>query len=208
MNFAHGKWCRTRSFPFICKSCGARLLYWECSHGSKVVFEFDSRGRLKGKHKCKKTITNKNKAKKKQYFDYDSNFDLSTISKTFLEKLFEKSYQCPVCMKKFKEEKQYYNHLKSKKEYDNKHAAFFEENYDVLKLIMSGKDDATIHPPIIMKSMDAIPIEEGESREPLNEQDPLRHFGRIRLKSSKGKVRLVRNANDWWDEFKNSRSDG
>ena len=40
--------CAIRKYPTNCRYCGQFVIYWECSHGSKVFFEPPDRG----KHQC------------------------------------------------------------------------------------------------------------------------------------------------------------
>lgn len=36
---SHGPWCRTRTFPMRCKLCGEGVFYFECNHGSRLLFD-------------------------------------------------------------------------------------------------------------------------------------------------------------------------
>ena len=35
----HGYWCNTKTFPLNCKACGSRIFYFQCDHGSRVLFD-------------------------------------------------------------------------------------------------------------------------------------------------------------------------
>ncbi|MBN1215241.1 MAG: hypothetical protein JXA99_07325 [Candidatus Lokiarchaeota archaeon] len=43
---SHGKHCHLRSFKSNCPKCGADVLFWECTHGSKVFFQYPPYGKL------------------------------------------------------------------------------------------------------------------------------------------------------------------
>ena len=49
---SHGKHCYLRSFQTSCRKCGADVLYWECTHGSKIFFDYPPYGKLR-RHYCR-----------------------------------------------------------------------------------------------------------------------------------------------------------
>jgi uncharacterized C2H2 Zn-finger protein len=115
----HGSHCYLRSFKTDCPSCGAEVLYWECSHGSKIFFEYPPYGKLI-KHHCKKY---KSKKQRKKY-----NVIIKKPKKIFNTQ----SVSCPVCGKLFKEEKYLKSHINQLKNYDQEHK-YFSENKTELK---------------------------------------------------------------------------
>jgi hypothetical protein len=124
----HGSHCYLRSFKTECPSCGVDVLYWECSHGSKIFFEYPPYGKLI-KHHCK---SYKSKNQRKKY---------NVIVKT-PKKIFSKqSIGCPVCGKLFKEEKYLKNHIKHLKNYDHRHK-YFSENKTLLKDKVKEENDS------------------------------------------------------------------
>ena len=42
----HGKHCYLRLLQTKCLKCGISVLYWDCSHGSKVNFNYSPYGKL------------------------------------------------------------------------------------------------------------------------------------------------------------------
>ena len=46
----HGYWCNTKIFPLPCKYCGGRIYFFQCDHGSRVLF--DSLGAPWPQHRC------------------------------------------------------------------------------------------------------------------------------------------------------------
>lgn len=189
------KGCTVRSFRTNCKYCQTPCLYWECSHGCKVFFEFDKFGRLAGKHKCKGRGAASRPKKKRPYFDYDNDFDISTVSKTFIEKLFKESYQCPVCEEKFASEADYYRHLKDKKNYDDDHDKFYAENKNLIKDV-AGDEELKTNVDL-QKNNPLKP--EVVSKFPKN-SNAINEFGRIKVKGKDGKVKVVHHYKDWWEE--------
>ncbi|TFG01825.1 MAG: hypothetical protein EU540_02790 [Promethearchaeota archaeon] len=109
---SHGKHCVLRSFPTKCPKCKEDVFYWECTHGSKLFFNYPVYGKLI-RHICKKKILNrKNK--------------FPVIVKP-PEKLFkeEKSY-CSVCGKHFKTTVDLDSHLNELRKLDPLHKQYFE----------------------------------------------------------------------------------
>ncbi|MFX1275153.1 MAG: hypothetical protein ACFFBP_09815 [Promethearchaeota archaeon] len=112
----HGKHCYLRSFKTNCRKCGSEVLYWECTHGSKLFFNYPPYGKLI-KHYCR-GITAKNKKKK-----------YPVIVKSPNKILIKASPSCPACGKLFKSEGGVLEHLKQVKKSDNLHEFFFESKH-------------------------------------------------------------------------------
>ncbi len=110
---SHGRHCYLRSFKTNCKKCGREVLYWECTHGSKLFFNYPPYGKLI-RHNCR-GIDYKNR--KKSY---------NVIVKTPSKNLINPSPSCPVCGKLFKFEDDILIHLKELKKNDEIHRNFFE----------------------------------------------------------------------------------
>ena len=119
---SHGRHCYLRSFQTKCRKCGANVLYWECTHGSKLFFEYPPYGKLV-RHYCRKA---KGKTAKTKY---------PVIVKRPQGLLNKASPSCPVCGKLFKNEKDVAEHLKQLKSSDNLHKLFLES-----KLYIKNKD--------------------------------------------------------------------
>ena len=98
----HGKHCYLRSFKTNCRKCGAEVLYWECTHGSKLFFNYPPYGKLI-KHYCRGVPS---KSRKKTY---------PIIVKGSNKTLIEASPSCPACGKLFKSEVGVLEHLKQLK---------------------------------------------------------------------------------------------
>ena len=108
---SHGKHCHIRSFPTKCRKCGSEVLYWECSHGSKIFFDYPIYGKLI-KHKCPI-----NKNKRKEY----------PLLVKGPEDLFVKdSFSCPACGKIFKNNNDLKLHFKYSKNHDDLHKCFYK----------------------------------------------------------------------------------
>lgn len=184
-----------------CKFCGARLLYWECRHGCKVMFEFDKNGRLSGHHKCSGSTASLRPSRKPRPRPpaiAESGFDVSSVSKAFIEKLFKESYQCPVCKEKFASEASYYQHLRQKRSFDHAHEAFYDANGRVIENLEpapGGAESTPVPRPaaggLEPRKLGAYP--DGDSA--------INAFGGIRFKRKDGTVKPVRTYEDWWDEF-------
>jgi len=122
---SHGKHCYRRSFQTKCRRCGAEVLYWECTHGSKIFFEYPPYGKLV-RHYCRKS-SGKNIRNK-----------YSTIVKKPEKLLKNASPSCPACGKLFKYEKDLKEHLKQLKNRDAVHEQFFKNDV-VFKSENNGK---------------------------------------------------------------------
>jgi len=110
----HGKHCYLRSFQSKCPKCNANVLYWECTHGSKVFFEYPPYGKLV-RHFCRYHRGSLN-VKKKFY----------VIVKKPKGLLENKSPSCPICGKLFKNSISLENHMENLKKNDISHKLFFE----------------------------------------------------------------------------------
>jgi len=111
---SHGKHCYLRSFQTVCKKCGADVLYWECTHGSKMFFEYPPYGKLI-RHICKK---NRGLMRGKKNFP--------TIVKTPKGLLENPYFSCPVCGKLFRKEIYLKDHLNEQKKNNSEHKLFFK----------------------------------------------------------------------------------
>ena len=109
---SHGRHCYLRSFQTSCKKCGADVLYWECTHGSKIFFEYPPYGKLQ-RHLCRKAQKNKK----------NSYPVIVKAPKGLLEDPF---FTCPVCGKIFKNNLSLKDHIKQAKKNDSNHKLFFE----------------------------------------------------------------------------------
>ena len=109
---SHGSHCYLRSFKTFCPNCGVDVLYWECTHGSKVFFNYPPYGRLQ-RHYCRRDKALSRKT------------TFHVIVKTPKGLLEEPFITCPICGSIFKEEIALKNHLKSMRTQDNEHKLFF-----------------------------------------------------------------------------------
>nr|MDO8108889.1 hypothetical protein [Candidatus Sigynarchaeota archaeon] len=202
----HDRSCRLRSFPTTCKFCGQKLLYWECTHGCKVMFEFDKFGRLAGHHKCHGAasgVRSSRPLKKRPPALAESGFDISSVSKKFIENLFKESFQCPVCKEKFASEASYYQHLHQKKAIDDNHSAFYRNNGQIIEnldITPPGEETVGSEPPVAPAASpaslkpDKVTVFPGKS-------STINMFGGIRFKGKDGQSRMVKSYEDWWGEF-------
>jgi uncharacterized C2H2 Zn-finger protein len=130
---SHGSHCYLRSFKTSCPRCGADVLYWECTHGSKIFFQYPPYGKLQ-KHFCRMSKLNINK---KKVFPV-----IIKSPKGLLEDPF---ITCPVCGKIFKDEDSLKNHLNEMKKQDFEHNIFFRNElvfeYDLKKVRYSQFED-------------------------------------------------------------------
>lgn len=115
---SHGKHCYKRSFPTKCPRCGEEVLYWECTHGCKVFFEYPPYGKLI-RHRCKKQ--NKKNTKNKYPVIVKGPLGMPEINFP----------SCPACGKIFKSEGDLQQHLNQKKKSD-----FLHKQYDKDKLLL------------------------------------------------------------------------
>ncbi|MEX2683950.1 MAG: hypothetical protein Q6373_020435 [Candidatus Sigynarchaeota archaeon] len=199
----HGRWCKTRSFPLVCKFCGAKLLYWECEHGCKLMFEFDKNGRLAGHHKCSGSMASiraSRKLKPRPPAIAESGFDISSVSRTFIEQLFKEACQCPVCKERFASEASYYQHLRQKRSLDEAHEAFYDKNGRVIENLESISGEVNAASPPAKAAMPASLAPDKVTSHP-RDTSAINAFGGIQFKRKDGTVKMVRNYEDWWDEF-------
>lgn len=206
----HGRWCRLRSFPMTCKFCGAKLLFWECEHGCKLMFEFDKNGRLAGHHKCSGSMANIRPSRglrPRPPAIAETGFDISSVSKAFIERLFREAYQCPVCKEKFASEASYYQHLHQKRSVDDAHGRFYDENGRVIECLEPASEGATPL-PVPATSGAASGIGPDKVTAFPTATSSINAFGGIRFKGKDGQVRMVKTYKDWWAEFAECPRDG
>lgn len=115
----HGPHCRLRSFPTKCPRCHSTVIFWQCTHGCKLFFEYPIYGRTL-KHICKSNP-------KRPY-------NQSSISHgNYVVKFVERStYRCPVCQKILESEDALLDHIRRLKRSDDSHAHFFGEILDLI----------------------------------------------------------------------------
>jgi uncharacterized C2H2 Zn-finger protein len=118
MPFLHGPHCRIRSFPTKCPECKSPVLFWECSHGTRIFFDYPIYGKPM-RHICQKKRERKS-------------FVLITRAEQNQKQLQESTYQCPVCGKLFENEKSLLYHINQKKKQDDNHAEFFGFQLDLI----------------------------------------------------------------------------
>ncbi len=111
----HRKHCYLRVFQSKCPKCNATVLYWECTHGNKVFFEYSSYGNLMS-YFCLYDLVLFNKKK---------NFQI-VVKKEPIELLEKQSPNCPVCRKLFKNINSSEKHLENLRKNDIYHTLFFE----------------------------------------------------------------------------------
>jgi len=201
----HDHSCRLRSFPTTCKFCGAKLLYWECTHGCKLMFEFDRFGRLAGHHKCRGSlpgVRSSRPLKPRPPALAEEGFDISSVSKAFIEKLFKDSFQCPVCKERFTSESSYYQHLRQKKAMDDKHEQFYRDNGPVIeKLDVTAADNTPKETPAPSTTLKQASLKPEKVTIFPEDSSTINAFGGIRFKGKNGQSKMVKNYKDWWDEF-------
>ncbi|TFF89970.1 MAG: hypothetical protein EU548_05375 [Promethearchaeota archaeon] len=117
----HGSHCYLRSYKTSCPSCGKDVLYWECTHGCKVFFEYPPYGKLI-KHRCKKYKT---KDQRKKY---------KVIVKPPKGLSENPSPRCKACGKYFSTEYDLKAHINQLKDFDLIHMDIYgKENRTILK---------------------------------------------------------------------------
>jgi len=109
----HGNHCLLRAFKSICPKCKNDVFYWECSHGSKVFFEYPVYGRLI-RHKCQKHL-NQEKIQNK--------YQIQVKIPVFLEK---DVFSCSICGKIFNSRNKLADHIKQLKKIDLDHRLFYK----------------------------------------------------------------------------------
>ena len=119
---SHGKHCYLRSFQTSCKKCGADVLYWECTHGSKIFFVYPPYGKLQ-RHFCRKEQRLSNKKK-----------EFPIVVKPPKGLLENPYFNCPVCGKIFKKDTSLQDHFKELNKNDLEHYLFSNN-----KLVFNNK---------------------------------------------------------------------
>lgn len=111
-NTSHGKHCYLRSFQSKCPKCNANILYWECTHGCKVFFEYPPYGKLI-RHICRH-----------QEVSFNQKTKYPIIVKKPKGLLEEQSLSCPICGKLFKDANSLDDHMENLKKNDIYHKLF------------------------------------------------------------------------------------
>ncbi len=120
---SHGKHCHLRSFKTNCSKCGGDVLYWECTHGSKIFFNYPPYGKLI-KHICQKT---RQKISNNKY---------KVIVKNPKKLMFKQHIICSICGKIFKNKENLNNHINQLKKTDYFHHIVNTENKDLEKNLL------------------------------------------------------------------------
>ncbi|HME55475.1 MAG TPA: hypothetical protein VKM55_24940 [Candidatus Lokiarchaeia archaeon] len=162
------------------------------------MFEFDRNGRILGAHKCHAAPPGIHKSrplKPRPPALAEHGFDISSVSKAFIEKIFKESYKCPVCSEKFATESSYYQHLRQKRSIDDQHEQFYRDNGQIIEHLDTSPLDVPSDPSKIgslkPEKVTAFP----------EETSAINRFGGIQFKGKDGQSKRVRNYKDWWDEF-------
>jgi uncharacterized Zn finger protein len=115
-------------------------LYWECTHGCKVFFEYPPYGKLI-KHKCKKKG---NKDRKKIY---------KNIIKKPKGLLNNPNLHCPACGKVFQNKQSLRDHIKSLKSQDYYHRILISsfDDLDSNDLKVNQTKGESKHKPVFGK---------------------------------------------------------
>ena len=122
---SHGKHCVLRTFPTKCPKCKEDVLYWECTHGCKLFFNYPIYGKLI-KHICKREVLNKKKK-------------FPVIVKAPIKLLKEEKPSCSVCGKPFNSINDLNSHLREIKKIDPPHKLFYENSL-ICEDITSARD--------------------------------------------------------------------
>ena len=128
---SHGKHCYLRSFQTVCKKCGADVLYWECTHGSKMFFQYPPYGKLI-RHNCRKDH-GLLRGKKK----------FPIVVKTPKGLLGEQYYNCAVCGKMFRDEGSLKDHFNTQRKNDLEHKMFLSNKLTFAKINSSMNNSYT-----------------------------------------------------------------
>ena len=124
---SHGKHCYLRSFPTKCPTCNADVLYWECTHGSKLFFEYPPYGKLV-RHYCRRYLSSKS---------------VKTKYKVIVKKpqglLIQNTFDCPICGKSFKSDGALKDHFKQLRKHDKSHQEFYEDKLYFKRDLIPGK---------------------------------------------------------------------
>jgi len=167
------------------------------------MFEFDKNGRLAGHHRCSGSMANiraSRKLKPRPPALAEHGFDISSVSKTFIEQLFKEACQCPVCKERFASEASYYQHLRQKRSFDDAHEAFYEQNGRVIENLdsISGQADISSAPSNLAAPAGLAP--DKVTVHPTS-TSAINAFGGIQFKRKDGTVKMVNRYEDWWEEF-------
>ena len=128
---SHGKHCYLRSFPTVCKKCSADVLYWECTHGSKMFFEYPPYGKLI-RHNCRKH-QGLLKGKKAS----------PIVVKIPKGLLGEPYYSCAVCGKRFKDENSLDDHFRARRKNDFEHKKYSNNKFAFKNIIRMTNNSNT-----------------------------------------------------------------
>ncbi len=129
----HGKHCHLRSFKTTCRKCGADVLYWECTHGCKVFFDYPPYGKLI-RHHCMPTT---NFSRKNKY---------KVIVKP-PQKLFESHIiNCPICGKSFTTKSSLEMHVQQLQHQDIWHKAFIENKMSIQQEEEESENELFVKP--------------------------------------------------------------
>jgi predicted RNA-binding Zn-ribbon protein involved in translation (DUF1610 family) len=121
----HGAHCRLRSFPTKCPRCGVAVLYWQCTHGCKIFFNYPAYGKPQ-RHICQPIIRKRR------------NPVIISLGEHRRQQTERTTFRCPVCQKLFEEQGGLERHIRQMKKTDDPHAYFFGE---VLDLINFDRDE-------------------------------------------------------------------
>ena len=122
---SHGPFCRKRSFETNCKICGAFVLYWECIHGVKVLFDLPIYGKPLS-HRCPKKVLEQIKAK-----SGSPKYGSFKVLKTFQEFQEESAesmtgkFRCPVCNNRYTDLDLFLSHIHEITKRNEKHRIYF-----------------------------------------------------------------------------------
>ena len=130
---SHGKHCYLRSFQTSCRKCGADVLYWECTHGSKMFFEYPPYGKLI-RHNCRKD---------RELLRGEKKYPI--VVKTPRALLGEPYYSCAVCGKTFRDESSLKDHIKTQKKNDLEHKMCFRNKLTIQNLNRSMNNSCPNH---------------------------------------------------------------
>ncbi|MBY9007555.1 MAG: hypothetical protein KGD63_12440 [Candidatus Lokiarchaeota archaeon] len=119
---SHGKHCHLRSFKSNCPKCQVDVLFWECTHGSKVFFQYPPYGKLI-RHICKKGRQNERKNRFKVIVKNPREFKLIP------------PIQCDICGKIFKNKEGLENHMIQLSKIDYLHKSLIKRDKKFIKNI-------------------------------------------------------------------------
>ena len=143
MPFHHGAYCRLRSFPTKCPVCKSPVLYWECTHGARVFFDYPIYGKAI-RHICQKRKSSKSRVAITQVQQNQQQLEVAT-------------YQCPVCGKIFDKEQALARHINQMKKQEDNHAVFFGFQLDLIDF-----DSEIDNPQEILEQSNALDCKDNE----------------------------------------------